>query len=210
MEEYLMQTPVASIIFVITIVTSLLAFYNTELYGKFMLHPYSVSRGQKLYTLITSGLIHRDWMHLLMNMLSYYFFAFQLERIFVSASSWGHIQFGMLYLVSLVLSDMGSIVKHKEHFWYNSLGASGAICAVLFSYILFFPLTTLMIMPIPVPIPAVLYGILFLAYCVYASKNAQDSINHEAHFLGAIAGLLITIILYPHIIGHFISQFTGN
>lgn len=205
-----MQTPVASIIFVITIVTSLLAFYNTELYGKFMLHPYSVSRGQKLYTLITSGLIHRDWMHLLMNMLSYYFFAFQLERIFVSASSWGHIQFGMLYLVSLVLSDMGSIVKHKEHFWYNSLGASGAICAVLFSYILFFPLTTLMIMPIPVPIPAVLYGILFLAYCVYASKNAQDSINHEAHFLGAIAGLLITIILYPHIIGHFISQFTGN
>lgn len=205
-----MQTPVASIIFVITIVTSLFAFYNAELYGKFMLHPYSVSRGQKLYTLITSGLIHRDWMHLLMNMLSYYFFAFQLERIFVSASSWGHIQFGMLYIVSLVLSDMGSIVKHKDHFWYNSLGASGAICAVLFSYILFFPLTTLMIIPIPVPIPAVLYGILFLAYCVYASKNAQDSINHEAHFLGAIAGLLITIILYPHIIGHFISQFTGN
>lgn len=210
MEDFIIQTPVASIIFLTTIMVSLLTFSNTTLYGKLMLHPHSVSRGNKLYTIITSGFIHRDWMHLFMNMLSYYFFAFQLERILVMASNWGHIQFGMLYLVSLILSDMGSIIRHKDHFWYHSLGASGAVCAVVFSYILFYPLASMLILPIPIPIPAVLYGILFLAYCMYATKSANDNINHEAHFLGALAGMLITIILYPHIIRHFITQLTSG
>jgi membrane associated rhomboid family serine protease len=79
--EYLIQTPVASFIFVITILTSLMAFYNQSLYGKLMLHPYTVSRGKDIHTVITSGLIHRDWMHLFFNMLSYYCFAFSLEKI---------------------------------------------------------------------------------------------------------------------------------
>ena len=210
MEEFITQTPVATIIFLITIITSLFALSNAEIYGKFMLHPYSVSRGSRIYSMITSGLIHRDWMHLLMNMLSYFFFAFPLERTFASASSWGHIQFGMLYVVSLILSDMGSIIKHKNDFWYNSLGASGAVCAVVFSYILFYPLTKMLILPIPIPIPAVLYGFLFLGYCMYATNHSQDSINHDAHFLGAIAGVLITIILYPSIVGYFISQLIGG
>lgn len=207
--EELMQAPVATVIFLITIATSLFAFYNAEVYGKFMLHPYSVSRGRKLYSIITSGLIHRDWMHLMMNMLSYYFFAFPLERTFANYSSWGHIQFGLLYVVSLVLSDLGSIVKHKDDFWYHSLGASGAVCAVVFSFILFYPLTKMLILPIPIPIPAVLYGFLFLGYCMYSSKYANDSINHDAHFLGAIAGVVITIVLYPTIVSYFVAQLSG-
>lgn len=208
--EQFSQAPVATAIFLITIFISLFAFSNTKIYGKLMLHPYSVNRGSKLYTIITSGLIHRDWMHLLMNMLSYFFFAFPLEHTFASISTWGHIQFGMLYIISLILSDMGSIIKHRNDFWYHSLGASGAVCAVVFSYILFYPLTKMLILPIPIPIPAVLYGLLFLGYCRYASKHSQDSINHDAHFLGAIAGILITIILYPHIVSYFIAQLTGK
>ena len=208
MEEFA-QAPVATCIFLITIATSLFAFSNENIYGKFMLHPYSVSRGSRIYTIITSGLIHRDWMHLLMNMLSYYFFAFPLERTFVAASHWGHIQFGLLYIVGLILSDASSILKHKNDFWYNSLGASGAVCAVIFSYILFYPLTMMIILPIPIPIPALLYGLLFLGYCMYASKYSRDSINHDAHFLGAIVGVVITIILYPPIISHFFTQLTG-
>ena len=94
--EYLLFAPVASFIFVITILTTLVAFSNEELYGKLMMHPYSVSRGQHIYTLITSGLIHKDWMHLFFNMLSYYFFAFPLEATI------GHWQFGVLYVVSLI------------------------------------------------------------------------------------------------------------
>ncbi len=105
MEEYLLYAPVASVIFVITILTSLLAFYNEDLYGKMMLHPYSVSKGKYLYTIITSGLIHKDWMHLAFNMFSFYGFAFNLESII------GHWQFALLYILSLILSDIPSIYK---------------------------------------------------------------------------------------------------
>ena len=210
MQEFITQTPVASIIFLFTIVTSIYAFSNQEVYGKFMLHPYSVSRGQKLYTLITSGLIHKDWTHLLFNMLSFYFFAFPLERTLASISAWGHVHFGLIYVLSLVLSDLSSITKHKDHFWYNSLGASGAVCAVVFSYILFYPLTKMLILPIPIPIPAVLYGFLFLGYCWYASRHSNDHINHDAHFYGALTGALITVILHPDIVPYFLGQLTGN
>src|SRR5690606_13742476 len=89
MKEYLIETPVASIIFAFTIVTSIYTFSNQHLFGKFMLHPYSVSRGQRLYTLFTSGIIHRDWGHLLFNMLTFYFFGFALESILASLSVWG-------------------------------------------------------------------------------------------------------------------------
>lgn len=210
MQEYITQTPVASIIFLFTVVTSIYAFSNHEVYGKFMLHPYSVSRGQKLYTLITSGLIHKDWMHLLFNMLSFYFFAFPLERTLASISDWGHVHFGLIYVLSLVLSDVSSITKHKDHFWYNSLGASGAVCAVVFSYILFYPLTKMLILPIPIPIPAVLYGFLFLGYCWYAARHASDHINHDAHFYGALTGVLLTVILHPDIVPYFLGQLMGT
>jgi membrane associated rhomboid family serine protease len=198
--EQLLLAPVASVIFVITIITSLIAFSNQELFGKMMLHPYSVSRGQYVYTVITSGFIHRDWMHLFFNMLSYYFFAFQLEPVL------GHWQFGVLYMVSLVLSDMPSVLKHKENYNYYSLGASGAVSAVIFSAILYSPLSEMMILPIPIPIPAVLFGVLYLVYCSYASKYSRDQINHDAHLYGALSGLMITIIFHPGILPGFFQQ----
>jgi membrane associated rhomboid family serine protease len=201
--EYLSVTPVASFIFIITIITTLLAFNNENLYGKLMMHPYSVSRGQHVYTLITSGLIHKDWMHLLFNMLSFYFFAFQLEIIL------GHWQFGVLYIVSLVLSDLPSVAKHKEEYWYHSLGASGAISAVIFSYILFSPMSMMLIMPLPIPIPAIIFGVLYLVYCSYASKYSRDNINHDAHLFGALSGLMITIAMKPGVVPLFIHQLSG-
>ena len=197
MQEYLSQTPVASIIFIFTIVTSLYAFSNPELYGKFMLHPYSVSRGHRVYSIFTSGMIHQDWGHLFFNMLSFYFFAFRLETII------GHWQFAVLYIASLALSDLSTILKHKEHYWYNSLGASGAISAVVFSYILFDPRSTLLVFFIPMP--AFIFGILYLVYSAYSSRQAS-TINHDAHFYGAVSGIIITIILYPQVIGYFLRQ----
>lgn len=200
MEQYLIAAPVASVIFIITLLVSLLAFSNEVLYSKLMLHPHSVYRGEKTYTIITSGFIHKDWMHLFFNMLSYCFFAFRLEVYL------GHWQFGLLYMASLVLSDMPSIFKHKDDFWYHSLGASGAISAVIFSCILFDPRSSMYIFPLPIPIPAVLFGVLYLVYCAYASKQSRDAINHDAHFFGAISGILITIILFHPIIPHFLQQ----
>jgi membrane associated rhomboid family serine protease len=201
--EYLIATPVASLIFAITLITSLLAFYNQNLYGKLMLHPYSVSRGQQVYTIITSGFIHKDTMHLLFNMMSYYFFAFALE------AQIGHWQFAMLYMVSLIISDMPSVLKHRENYSYYSLGASGAISAVIFGAILYFPTAKMGILFIPIPIPAYIFGILYLVYCSYASKYSRDNINHDAHLYGALSGLLITILLNPPVLPYFFQQVTG-
>jgi len=202
--EYLNAAPVASIIFLFTIVTSLYAFYDQSIYGKFMLHPYSISKGYKIYTIITSGLIHADWMHLFFNMFTFYAFAFTLEQFM---GSW---QFGLLYFLGLVLSDLPTIFKHKNNFNYNSLGASGAISAVLFGYILFNPLSKLYIMFIPIGIPAVVFGVLYLIYCMYASRHSRDHINHDAHFFGALTGLIFTVIFVPGIIQHFLSALTGG
>ncbi|WP_343522579.1 rhomboid family intramembrane serine protease [Pedobacter sp.] len=202
--EYFNIAPVASVIFVFTIITSLYAFYDHSLYGKFMLHPYSVSKGQNVYTLITSGLVHADWMHLFFNMFTFYAFAFTLESLM---GSW---RFGILYFLGLVLSDLPTVIKHKDHFNYNSLGASGAISAVLFSYILYNPMSKIYIMFIPIGIPAVLFGILYLIYCAYASRNSRDHINHDAHFFGALTGLIFTIIFVPGILQNFIAMLTGG
>ncbi len=192
------MAPVASIIFIFTIVTSIYAFNNTQLFGKFMLHPYSLAKGGKLYTFITSGLIHADWMHLFFNMFTFFFFAFRLEAMI------GHWQFAVLYFVSLVVSDIPTAIKHKNDYRYSSLGASGAISAVLFSYILFDPLNLILVMFIPMP--AILFGVLYLAYCMYMSKNSRDHINHDAHFFGALSGLILTVVLVPGVITHFLNQ----
>jgi len=197
----LQNAPVASAIFAITILTSIMAFSNDNLYANMILHPYSVSRGQRVYTVITSGLIHNDWMHLFFNMLSYSFFAFELEPVL------GHWQFGVLYVVSLILSDLPTVYKHRNDEWYHSLGASGAVSAVIFSAIMYNPLGSMGIMLIPFfHVYAFVFGILYLIYCNYASKRASDNINHDAHMFGALSGLLITIVLHPYVVHDFITQ----
>lgn len=202
--EYFNMAPVASLIFVFTIITSLYAFYDHSIYGKFMLHPYSVSKGHKVWTVITSGLIHADWMHLFFNMFTFLAFAFTLEQLL------GSFKFGLLYFLALILSDLPTIFKHKDHFNYNSLGASGAISAVLFSFILFSPTSKISIMFIPIGIPAWIFGIIYLIYCAYASRNSRDGINHDAHFFGALTGLIFTIIFVPGILQNFFTLLTGG
>lgn len=197
-----LQTPVAWAIFAVTVAVSLIAFSNEKLYDRLILQPYNVSRGKYVYTLITSGFIHADWMHLIFNMMTFYFFAFQLEAVI------GHWQFALLYSVSLVLSDLPSVIKHKNDFWYRSLGASGAISAVVFSAILFNPLAGMGLLFIPIQIPAVLFGILYLIYCSYASKKGIGNVNHDAHFFGALSGIMITVILIPQVVPYFFHTIT--
>lgn len=204
MQEIIQYTPISSIIFVFTILVSLYGIYKDPYANReLMLHPYSIKRKRKYYTILTSGFIHADMNHLLFNMLSFYFFAFTLEKIV------GHFAFALIYILGLILSDISSIIKNKNNPSYYSLGASGAISAVLFSYILFDPLSKIYIFFIPIGIPAYLFALLYLGYCMYASKNQSDSINHEAHFWGAISGVIITSILFPHILGYFVKSILG-
>jgi membrane associated rhomboid family serine protease len=203
--DVLMNAPVASIIFVITIITTVMAFSNETLLSKLILHPYGVYRKKDFYTVITSGLIHNDWMHLFFNMFSYYYFAFHLEKII------GHWQFALLYVLSLILSDLPTIYKHRNNYRYVCLGASGAVSAVVFSSILYNPVdSSIGILFIPIGIPSIIYGVLYLIYCSYASKHAQDNINHDAHLFGALSGLLITLILHPSVANTFIQQISAG
>ena len=202
MQEYIVQTPIASLIFIITIITTIMAFNNENLMHKLILHPYSVYRKKDIYTVLTSGLIHGDWMHLIFNMFSYVFFAFPLEK------AMGHWQFGLLYIASLILSDVPTIFKNKNNYDYQCLGASGAVSAVIFGFILYNPASGMIMMPIPFVIPSIIYGPLYLIYCNYASKHARDNVNHDAHLFGALSGIVITVMLNYHVLNNFIEQAT--
>lgn len=208
MIEVIYAAPVASFIFALTIGLSLFVFSNPRLYGKLMLHPYSLYRDRKrFFSLFSSGLIHKDWMHLLFNMVTFFYFGFALEQMFVTFSgTLGHVYFALLYLLSLILSDIPTLLQQKDNPGYYSLGASGAVCALLFSFILFEPNATIELF-LAIPMPAYLFALLFVGYSFWASKQKHDSINHEAHLFGALTGVVITLLMYPWAMGHFIGSF---
>jgi membrane associated rhomboid family serine protease len=135
--------------------------------------------------------VHADLGHLLFNSLTYWFFAFPLERMIGSA------RFAALYFIGLVASDTGTYFKHRRDPDYACLGASGAILAVLFASIVYIPHQSIMIMPIPLPIPAPLFAIGYLAYSFYAARAQRGRINHDAHFYGALAGLAFVALTDP-------------
>jgi len=192
------DSPVAFSIFALTIGASLFAlFFERNLYRAFLLHPWSLVRERRYHTVITSGLIHGDAGHLLFNMFTFYFFAFALERAI------GHWQFLVLYLVSMVASDITTIAKHRDDPEYFCLGASGAVSAVVLSSVIYFPTSVIYLALIPIPIPAPIFGILYIAGSYYAARRSHGRINHEAHLWGAISGLLLTLILDARAYGRF-------
>jgi membrane associated rhomboid family serine protease len=182
----------ALIIFVITIATSLIGLFgNTKLIDRSLFRPYWFLRRRQYDTIVLSGFMHADLMHLIFNMVTFYFFGFLLERAI------GSTHFLLLYFAGLLVSHVGTYVKQKNNPEYACLGASGAISAVLFAAIVFYPDQSLFIIPIPVPIPAPLFGIGYLAYTWYAARNPHGRINHDAHLGGAITGLVYVALIEP-------------
>ncbi len=148
-----------------------------------LFRPYWLLPRHQYWTVVTSGFVHANFTHLLFNGLTYWFFALPLERAI------GPERFVALYIVGLLASNVGTYFKHRADPDYACLGASGAILAVLFASIVYYPTSSLFLLPIPVPIPAPLYAVLYLAYSFYAARHPRGRINHEAHFDGALAGL---------------------
>lgn len=193
--------PAATSILVANIVLSLLAFVGGKpVYEKLWLHPFSVVREHRYYLLLTSGFIHADFGHLAFNMLTFYFFGFPLSRLI------GDVKFLLVYFGSLVFSSIPTLLREQNNPDYKSIGASGAISGVLFGYILFAPTSKIYVFLVPIGIPAALFAVLYLAFSYYAAKQNWGNINHEAHFWGAVAGALLTILLEPRALEIFYKE----
>ncbi len=179
----------ATVILAVTIATSLLGMYRMpRIIDRCLFRPYFFLRRRQYDTIYLSGFVHADLGHLLFNMVTFFFFAFPMERYV------GTPRFLILYFVGLVVSHSCTYLKHKDNAEYASLGASGAISAVLFAYIVYFPMTKLIILPIPIPIPAALFAVGYVAYSYWASLHSRGRINHDAHLCGALSGLVFVAV----------------
>ncbi len=156
-----------------------------------LLRPYWLLPRREYWTLIGSGFVHADLAHLLFNSMTYWFFAFPLERVT------GSLRFTALYTVGLLASATGTWLRHRREPDYASLGASGAVLAVLFASIVYFPRQSIMILPLPLPIPAPWFALAYLGYSFYAAHRPRGRINHDAHLDGALAGLAFVALTDP-------------
>jgi membrane associated rhomboid family serine protease len=178
-------------ILVITLLVSIVGLSSPKMIERAVLRPYLVARGTGSLGLISSGFVHADITHLVFNLITFYSFAFPLERVI------GTVRFVLLYFSGLLISSLGTCYKHRDDPAYASLGASGAILAVLFASIVYFPRQRLFILPFPIPIPAPLFAVLYLGYSYYSSRMTKGRINHDAHIFGALAGLAFVLLTDP-------------
>ena len=195
------------IIIIITVIFSLRAFSDINTFNKLKFNAYAINNNKEWFRFFTHALIHADWMHLLINMFVLYSFGSMVEDFYkFYFGPKAYFYFLTLYIGSIVVSSIPSFEKHKNDAYYNAVGASGAVSAVLFASILFYPTGKIMLILLPVPIPSFVFGILYLVYSAYMAKKKVDNVGHDAHFYGAVFGFLLTILLKPKLFMLFISQ----
>ena len=188
-------------IIIITVIISMVAFSNQNVMNRLIFWPPAMQRGQ-YDRFITHGFIHADGMHLLFNMFTLFFFGSIIESFY--RQYFYELGFILFYLGGLIFAILPSYLKHKNDVRWASLGASGAVSAVLFAYILFQPWNLIFVFFIPVP--AIIFAVLYVAYSIWSGKRGNSNINHSAHLWGAAYGVIMTIILEPKLIPHFLSQ----
>lgn len=200
------ETPVTYVIMAITVVVSFYAWNRPAVLAGFMMNPYRIARAREFYRFVTSGFIHNDHVHLLFNMISLYFFGRTTEILFlIRFGEKGSLYFVALYLLAIVISDLPTYFKHRDHAYYNSLGASGAVSAVIFATILLSPMLEICLY-FAICMPGFIMGSLFIVFSYFQGRRASDNINHDAHLYGALFGLVFCVILYPPSLREFIVQ----
>ena len=189
-------------IILITVIISLIAFSNRQVLDRFIFWSPAIQQKSQYDRFITHGFIHADGMHLLFNMFTLFFFGSIIESFYRQYLY--DLGFVLFYLGGLIFAILPSYLKHKNDTRWASLGASGAVSAVLFAYILFQPWKLIFVFFIPVP--AIIFAVLYVAYSIWSGKKGNSNINHSAHLWGAAYGVIMTIIIEPRVVPHFFNQ----
>ncbi|WP_312371256.1 rhomboid family intramembrane serine protease [Stenotrophomonas sp.] len=186
----------------VTALVSWLAFKDRKLADRLVLWPPAVDRHKQYDRLVTYGFIHADFPHLLFNMITLFFFGRLVEKLMTSITGhwWVYLLF---YLSALVVSILPSYLKNQKNPNYLSLGASGAVSAVLFAFILVSPWSLIFVFFIPAP--AILYAVFYVGYSIWMDKKGGDNVNHSAHLAGAAYGVMFMLLMEPGLLQHFLQ-----
>jgi len=200
------------IIIIITALISIIAFNREDVLSKMMLNPYQVFHKKELHRMITHGFLHADWTHLIINMIVLYSFGNNVENWFRQLKVAGYINsvalsYSLLYFGGIIVSSLITLFRYRNDRWYNSVGASGAVSAVVFTSIFFSPMERIYFFAV-IPFPGILFAILYLIYSSIMSRRSKDNINHDAHFLGAVYGLLFPVLISLDLLTHFLKELT--
>ena len=199
---------ITNALILLSIVASLIAFNNRNMFNKYLFSPYATFHYKQYYRLFTHAFLHGDYMHLAFNMYALYIFGQVLEGLYFPALFQNKAEFYylLLYVGGIIFSSVYELFRQKDNPNYTSLGASGAVTAIVFSVILINPAMGMGILFIPISIPAWIFGAIYLLYSWYMGKRQLDNIGHTAHFWGAVFGFVFTIILKPALLSRFFTE----
>ncbi len=201
-----MDAPITLLLIGVTCVVSLIAFRTPSLLMRLILWPPAIDRHRQYDRLVTYGFIHADFWHLLFNMVTLFFFGRVMEQVMTQLSG-SRLTYVAFYFSALVVSILPTYLKHQKDPNYRSLGASGAVSAVLFAYILIDPWARIGVFFIPMP--AIVFAVLYIAYSIWMDRRGGDNINHGAHLAGAAYGILFLAAMEPRVLGHFLESLSN-
>ncbi len=197
-----MDSPITLALIAITALVSWRAFNDRRLADRLILWPPAISKRREYWRLLSYGLIHADFPHLLFNMVTLFFFGRMIEQVMERLTG-SVLTYPAFYLAALAISILPSYFRNQNNPNYLSLGASGAVSAVLFAFILISPWSLIFVMFIPAP--AILYAVFYVGYSIWMDRRGGDRINHSAHLAGAAFGVLFMVAMDPRILGHFLQ-----
>ncbi len=202
-----MDISLTVIIIIITVGTSLLGFNRPEFIDRWMFTPYQIKNRGQWDRFILSGFIHKDYVHLLFNMFTFYFFGRVVEQwlAYKFGDLSGNIIFILFYILAIIISDIPTYLKNQDNQFYRALGASGGTSATVFASIVILPLSDICLFGI-ICLPGFILGVLFLIYSYTKGKAGGDNINHDAHLYGALMGVAFVLIISPSSGLDFIDQ----